>query len=170
MQTFRTMLPEQSAILTEVDGLAKYNEEYMHQLHGNSKCVLRPKTAQEVAQILAYCNGRKLAVVPQGGNTSLVGGSTPVFDEVVLSLERMNKIYGLSEYTGILTIQAGVVLQDAEKYCNDRGYTFPLDLGAKVPLFLIPLGLLPNRRQPQHKRGRFAFREVWVAEGEHGGP
>ena len=63
---------------------------------GHSKLVLRPKNSAEVSAILKHCNERVLAVVPQGGNTGLVGGSVPVFDEVVLSLSRMNKVSGSS--------------------------------------------------------------------------
>ncbi len=54
--------------------------------------MLRPKNSEEVSAILKHCSARLLAVVPQGGNTGLVGGSVPVFDEVVLSLNRMNKV------------------------------------------------------------------------------
>jgi FAD/FMN-containing dehydrogenase len=70
---------------------------------GNSKLVLRPKNTKEVSTILKYCNEKKfflifflilnrLAVVPQGGNTGLVGGSVPLFDEIILSTTLMNKI------------------------------------------------------------------------------
>ncbi len=58
--------------------------------------MLRPKNSEEVSAILKHCSARLLAVVPQGGNTGLVGGSVPVFDEVVLSLNRMNKVSELS--------------------------------------------------------------------------
>jgi FAD/FMN-containing dehydrogenase len=54
--------------------------------------VLLPETTEQVSQILKYCNQKKLAVVPQGGNTGLVGGSVPVFDEIVVSLRHFNKI------------------------------------------------------------------------------
>ena len=54
--------------------------------------VLTPGTTEQVAEILKHCHERKLAVVPQGGNTGLVGGSVPVHDEIVLSLKRFNKI------------------------------------------------------------------------------
>lgn len=54
--------------------------------------MLRPKSSSEVSAILRHCNERMLAVVPQGGNTGLVGGSVPVFDEIVLSMGRMNKV------------------------------------------------------------------------------
>lgn len=61
---------------------------------------LLPQNAEEVSAILRYCNERRLAVVPQGGNTGLVGGSVPVFDEVVLSTRRMNKVHEVDELTG----------------------------------------------------------------------
>lgn len=65
--------------------------------------VLKPKSTKQVSEILAYCNKRQLAVCPQGGNTGLVGGSVPVFDEIVLSLSLMNKIISLDEISGKLT-------------------------------------------------------------------
>lgn len=68
---------------------------------GHSKVVLRPKTTQEVSEILRYCNAKKLAVCPQGGNTGLVGGSVPVFDEIVLSTQLMNNIQKIDELSGI---------------------------------------------------------------------
>ena len=68
---------------------------------GNSTVVLRPRTTDEVSGILRLCNERRLAVVPQGGNTGLVGGSVPVFDEVVISTQLMNNIISLDEVSGI---------------------------------------------------------------------
>lgn len=69
---------------------------------GYSKLVLKPKSTEEVSRILNYCNTRKLAVCPQGGNTGLVGGSVPVFDEIVLSTQLMNKIHKIDELSGNL--------------------------------------------------------------------
>ena len=62
--------------------------------------MLRPKSTEEVSALLKYCNDRNIAVCPQGGNTGLVGGSVPVFDEVILSLGRMNNILSMDELTG----------------------------------------------------------------------
>lgn len=67
---------------------------------GASQIVLKPKTTEEVSAILKYCNAEKLAVCPQGGNTGLVGGSVPVFDEVVVSTRLMNNIVSLDELSG----------------------------------------------------------------------
>lgn len=62
--------------------------------------VLKPKTTEEVSRILRYCNEKKLAVCPQGGNTGLVGGSVPVFDEVIVSTQLMNRIENIDELSG----------------------------------------------------------------------
>ena len=71
---------------------------------------MQPTTTDEVSKVLKYCNERKLAVVPQGGNTGLVGGQTPVHDEIVIQLGRMNKILGFDESYGVLTAEAGCIL------------------------------------------------------------
>ena len=72
-----------------------------------------------------------LAVVPQGGNTGLVGGSVPVFDEIVLSMSRMNNIRSFDQLSGVLVVDAGVILEEADNYLAERNHIFPLDLGAK---------------------------------------
>ena len=94
--------------------------------------MLLPGSVNEVSKILAYCHSRYLPVVPQGGHTSLVVGATPLHGEVVISMERMNQICELSPYTGILKLQAGAILENVDKFCNERGFVFPLDLGARV--------------------------------------
>lgn len=103
----------------------------MRKYRGQSQLVLRPKTTQQVSQILKYCNENKLAVVPQGGNSGLVGGSVPVFDEIVISMGRMNEIRSFDEVSGILVADAGVIMQTADDYLGENGHVFPLDLGAK---------------------------------------
>lgn len=72
---------------------------------GASQVVLRPKSTEEVSAILKYCNEKKLAVVPQGGNTGLVGGSVSVFDEIVISTQLMNSIISLDEYQVLAHIE-----------------------------------------------------------------
>jgi FAD/FMN-containing dehydrogenase len=74
-------------------------------LSGESSVVLKPKIIQTLSSILRFCNENNLAVCPQGGNTGLVGGSVPVFDEVVISMERMNKIISVDEISGYFTIR-----------------------------------------------------------------
>ena len=98
---------------------------------GKGSIVLRPKTVQEVSKILARCNSRKLAVVPQGGLTSLVAGSVPTFDEVILSLSLLNKVISLNPLTGVIVAEAGCVLDQLHESAAKESLMVPLDLGAK---------------------------------------
>lgn len=72
--------------------------------------MLCPSNTNHISKILAHCNARRLAVVPQGGNTGLVGGSVPVFDEIILNFKNMNKIEGFNEVSSIVGCEAGVIL------------------------------------------------------------
>lgn len=67
---------------------------------GEGKLVLRPKSTEELSMILTYCNERRLAVCVQSGNTGLVGGSVPVFDEVIVSMKLMNGIIDFDSTSG----------------------------------------------------------------------
>lgn len=98
LTTFEALIP--GRVLTGTSELDGYNTDWLKTCRGSSKVVLRPKNSQEVSEILRYCNGRNLAVVPQGGNTGLVGGSVPVFDEIVISTQLMNQIISLDEISG----------------------------------------------------------------------
>jgi FAD/FMN-containing dehydrogenase len=73
----------------------------MDKYKGNSPILLKPKTTNEVSQIMAYCYEKRIAVVPQGGNTGLVGGGVPVYDELILSTEGMNGIREFDEVSGL---------------------------------------------------------------------
>ncbi|KAJ2938222.1 hypothetical protein O0L34_g17559 [Tuta absoluta] len=127
---FKTVLSEQQ-VLTDESDVLPFNIDWIKNCRGQSRVVLKPKTTEEVSQILAYCNERRLAICPQGGNTGLVGGSVPVFDEIVLSFMRMNKIISLDEISGALVCESGCILENLDNYVRDRNLIMPLDLGAK---------------------------------------
>lgn len=136
IQYFKELLGDGSAVVDGVtadamDDIEPFNHDWMKKYRGHTKLVLRPKTTGEVSKILQYCNSQKLAVVPQGGNTGLVGGSVPVFDEIVVNLSRMNNIRSFDENSGVLAVDAGVILEVADNYLAERKHIFPLDLGAK---------------------------------------
>ncbi|GJC95096.1 FAD linked oxidase [Colletotrichum higginsianum IMI 349063] len=113
------------------DDIAAFNEDWLRKYRGQSRLVLKPASTDEVSKILAYCNEQKLAVVPQGGNTGLVGGSVPVFDEIIINMSRMSRIHSFDDVSGTLVVDAGVILEVADRYLAEKGYIFPLDLGAK---------------------------------------
>ena len=126
-----TKILGQDGVKTCSDEIQSYNTDWLKRAHGQSTVVLRPRNTEHVSQILAHCNSRKLAVVPQGGNTGLVGGSVAVHDEVLLSMEAMNKVLGFDSASGVLSCEAGCVLQNLEQAVNAHGFLMPLDLGAK---------------------------------------
>ena len=80
--------------------LDSYNVDWIGRHKGLSTTVLKPKTTQEVGDILKWCNDKRLGVVPQGGNTGLVGGGVPVKDEIILSLSNMNKVRSFDSVSG----------------------------------------------------------------------
>lgn len=111
--------------------LAEANQDWMRKYKGRSSVLLLPRTTAQVSLILRHCNGRKLAVVPQGGNTGLVGGSVPVHDEIILGMKRMDRIISIDPIAGSVVCEAGCVLENLESAVNAEGMTMPLDLGAK---------------------------------------
>ncbi|XP_023323293.1 D-2-hydroxyglutarate dehydrogenase, mitochondrial [Eurytemora carolleeae] len=130
IQAFNNIL-DTGRVLTDTDELEGYNVDWLRTVKGQSRCVLKPRSTEEVSEILSYCNKQRLAVVPQGGNTGLVGGSVPVFDEIILSSQLMNKIINIDEDTGATVCQAGVVLENLDTEVAKHGLMVPLDLGAK---------------------------------------
>lgn len=118
-------------VIEDADLLAPFNHDWTHKYVGQSRLVLQPTSTDQISAILRYCNEKKLAVVPQGGNTGLVGGGVPVFDEIILSTSKMDKILSFDAEGAILSVEAGCVLEHADKYLKDYGHMMPLDLGAK---------------------------------------
>ncbi|XP_019618594.1 PREDICTED: D-2-hydroxyglutarate dehydrogenase, mitochondrial-like [Branchiostoma belcheri] len=126
---FERLLP--GRVIADPEELVGYNTDWLRMCRGSSRLLLRPKTTEEVSEVMKYCYSRNLAVMPQGGNTGLVGGSVPVFDEIILSTSLMNKIVSVDEISGTLVCQAGCVLEALNTHLSDVGLMMPLDLGAK---------------------------------------
>ena len=136
VEWFKDLLKSEAAVMDGVsqdlgDDIEPYNSDWMRKYKGHAKLVVMPNTTEQVSKIMKYCNEHMLAVVPQGGNTGLVGGSVPVFDEIVLNLARMNKIRSFDEVSGILVADGGVILEKADSFLREKKHIFPLDLGAK---------------------------------------
>ena len=93
--------------------------------------VLRPASTTEVSAILALCQATGQPLVPQGGMTGLVGAGLPAEGEVALSLERLNAIEEIDSESGTMTVGAGAVLQTIQEAALAKGFSFPLDLGAR---------------------------------------
>jgi len=98
---------------------------------GRTPLVLRPGTVGEVAAILALADETRTPVVPQGGNTGLVGGQVPHAGEIVLSLSRLDRIREVDPTSNTMTCEAGVVLVRAQEAAADAERLFPLSLAAE---------------------------------------
>jgi FAD/FMN-containing dehydrogenase len=125
---FKSFLDENSI---ETDNLAYYNTDWLKKYIGKSSLVLKPKTTIEVSKILKYCSENNLALVPQSGNTGLVGGSVAVYDEIVLSLRKLDKIIKYNKEAETIETESGVTLQRLNNYLEHYDKTMPFDLGAK---------------------------------------
>ncbi|XP_067851744.1 D-2-hydroxyglutarate dehydrogenase, mitochondrial [Heptranchias perlo] len=126
---FDGLLP--GRVVTDPDVLEASNVDWLRTMRGHSQLLLRPRTTEEVSQILRYCNDRNLAVNPQGGNTGLVGGSVPVFDEIIVSTAQMNNIISFNTKSGVLVCQAGCILENLNNYVEEQDFIMPLDLASK---------------------------------------
>jgi FAD/FMN-containing dehydrogenase len=122
-----------AGVLTEPDDLASYVEDWTGTYRGSAAAVLRPASTDAVAAAVRLCHEAGVALVPQGGNTGLAGGSVPDSsgDQVVLSLSRMRSVRDVDPVADTMTVEAGVVLADAQRVAADAGRLFPLSLGSE---------------------------------------
>ena len=113
--------------------IAPYVHERRGLWTGATPLVLRPGTVQEVASILKLATETKTPIIPQGGNTGLVGGQTPDVSgrQVVLSLSRLNRVRDVDLASNTVTAEAGVVLQTLHDVAGEAGRIFPLSLASQ---------------------------------------
>ena len=126
---FTDIVGEKYAVRDAGD-MAPYLTELRGLYTGKAAIVLRPASTQEVSEILKLANETGTAIVPQGGNTGLVGGQIP-FDggnEIILSLSRMNRIRDIDPASNTITVDAGVVLEQARFAADEADRLFPLSL------------------------------------------
>lgn len=95
------------------------------------KALARPKSTDELAEIMRICHEYAQPVVPHGGLTGVAGGAKVSGDEIAITLERMNEIEEINVVNKTVTVQTGVILQDLQQKVATQGFLFPLDLGAK---------------------------------------
>jgi len=114
-----------------VSELSPYNDDWMGKYHGKATTVVKPKTTEEVSKIVKHCWERRIGIVPQGGNTGLVGGSVPISNELILNLGSMSQVRSFDSVSGILVADAGCILQSLTDYVAPHNHIMPLDLGAK---------------------------------------
>ena len=121
----------ESHCLTDPGLRASYETDWTRRFHGEALAVVRPGSTDEVARVLVACADAGVGVVPQGGNTGLVGGSVPRGGEVVMSLLRLNEIEEVDRVAGEVTVGAGATLALVQAAARTAGWEVGVDLGAR---------------------------------------
>lgn len=132
LDLFRQALPP-GRVVDDPDLVAPWASDWRGKYHGRAAAILSPRTVDEVATILRITAEHHVPLVPQGGNTSMVGGATPPPDgsALILSLRAMNTIRSLDTDANLVVCEAGVVLQTLHEAAEAAGRRFPLTLGAR---------------------------------------
>ena len=134
-----TLIRDLSAIVGEKyvlhadTDMQPYEREWRGIYHGKALLVVRPANTQEVSALLCYANTHHLRIIPQGGNTGLVGGNSPdeKGQDIVLSLTRLNSIREVDVLSDTMTVEAGVTLLTAQEAAEKAGRLFPLSLASE---------------------------------------
>jgi FAD/FMN-containing dehydrogenase len=121
------------ACITDPEAQKPHLVEWRDLFTGKTPMVVKPGNTEEVAAVVKLCREYGVPIVPQGGNTSLVGASLPFEHggEIVLSLQRMNRILDIDPLNYTMTVEAGVILQTIQQAASDADRLFPLSLGAE---------------------------------------
>jgi FAD/FMN-containing dehydrogenase len=132
VSAFQKIVGAEQVIVSPVD-LEPYLVDWRKRYRGQAIAALRPGSTQEVSDIVRLCAAHQIAIVPQGGNTGLCGGATPnpTGRQVVITLQRMNKIIAIDTSNQTMTVEAGVILQTLQEEAAKAGRYFPLSLGAE---------------------------------------
>ena len=121
----------QSHVLTEPDMVAGYVRDWTGRWTGRTTAVVRPASAGEVEEVVRICQATGLTVVPQGGNTGLVGGSVPHRGEVVLSLRRLDRVGRIDPALRSVTVGAGVTIGALQEHAREAGLRYGVDLASR---------------------------------------
>lgn len=122
-------------VLTDAHDTALFLAEPRELFHGEARCVVRPGSTEEVAAVLKLCSQMSVSVVPQGGNTGLVGGQIPGQDgrrnEILLSLGRLVRVREVDPASMTMTVEAGLTLLRVQEEAEKAGALFPLSLASE---------------------------------------
>ncbi len=120
-------------VIADAPGMEGFLREPRDRFHGLALCVVRPGSTREVAEVLKLCQETATPVVPQGGNTGLVGGQVPLGpgNQIVLSLGRMTALREIDPASNTMTVDAGMILARAQEHASRADRLFPLSLAAE---------------------------------------
>jgi glycolate oxidase subunit GlcD len=131
LQSIQKILPPQQILTGEL--AHHYGHDYTSKFKnlGIGHWVALPKTIQELQSVLKFCHAHNICMIPTGGRTGLAGSAVSLNKELIISLEKMNKIIKVDPISGFIEAEAGVVTEELQKACSAIGYNYPIDLAAK---------------------------------------
>lgn len=118
-------------VITDKTTCDLYAADWVKHYETVATAVLFPETTEQVQQIVLWARKNKVALVPSGGRTGLSGGASALNGEVIVSLERMNKILSYDPIDKIVTVEAGVITEELQKFAKENKCFFPIDFAAK---------------------------------------
>ncbi|MBC8023241.1 MAG: FAD-binding oxidoreductase [Burkholderiales bacterium] len=120
-------------VITDDHGRAPYENDWRGQWHGRAAAVVKPGSTGEVSRVVKLLAGERVAIVPQGGNTSMCGGSVPDTsgNQVIVNVSRMNRVRAVDPANNTMTVEAGCVLANLQQVADEHDRLFPLSLGAE---------------------------------------
>lgn len=120
-------------IITDADAMVPYLKEWRDLFRGKAQGIVRPGSAAEVAELVKLAAETGTVLVPQGGNTGLVGGQIPISEgrEIILSLQRLDKVRAVDTDGDTMIVEAGVTLKRAQDAAEAAGRLFPLSLASE---------------------------------------
>ncbi|MDO7842517.1 FAD-binding oxidoreductase [Sphingomonas immobilis] len=123
----------EKAVVTDPADIAPWLNDWRGRYHGQAAAILAPDSTEGVQTIVQSAHALGVALVPQGGNTSMVGGATPPADgsALILSTRRLNRIRAIDPAAGLAVVEAGVILEHLHAAAEAEGMRFPLTLGAR---------------------------------------
>ena len=124
---------DQDGWITDQHKMLPYLTDQRQRFTGSARMIVKPTTVEQVAEIIRMCAQEHYPIVPQGGNTSLVGGAVPFETEqaIVINLARMNRVCHISPLDYTITAEAGCTLQSIQKVAKQHRLRFPLSLKAE---------------------------------------
>lgn len=132
---FRTIAGKDH-VLADTENLDKYSHDETEDLRFQPEVVIKPRTAEEISEIIKVCNAGRIPVTPRGAGTGLSGGALPVFGGVIISMERFNSILEIDERNHQATVEPGVINQVFQDAVIEKGLFYPPDPASKGSSFL----------------------------------
>lgn len=131
LKKLKEIIPDKKRIVAH-DIPEKYLSDTLGRLKGEAAALVFPQSTEEVSKILKYAYKHDIPVTPRGAGTNLVGSTVPVDGGIILDFSHMDKVLELDENTMTITVQPGLLLQDLQKYVEERGLFYPPDPGEKA--------------------------------------